>query len=58
MTEENINKIKRYLRLIEAQAAVFYSEMRDEMLWTRDESAKLGIIQNAVNQISIIKDWK
>ncbi len=58
MNQEKIDRLKNYLKLIEAQAATMASELRPGNLWGSDESRKLGVIQDAVTQITIICDYK
>ncbi len=57
MNAETIEKLKNYLRLIQAQAATMAGELQPGNLWGSDESRKLGVIQDAVTQITLIRDY-
>ena len=58
MEPETIERIKQYLKLIEAQAVTLSAELRPGNLWGSDESRKLGVIQDAVTQITIFRDYR
>ena len=56
MNPDTIERMKNYLKLIEAQAATLASELRPGNLWGSDESRKLGVIQESVTKLTMLRD--